>query len=227
METTYKCMPDVCGFKHHPGTPDPKGCINKLNSWGPFPAIDTHWCLFTSQASREQSCLAQRSLEPTMWILGLFLQYNCFACSTVTGSWRVFKKQAKLGFVMPKEEFFLFRPAKLRLTLSAEELLPNQSLLVNVTSIKTWLFHKQLRTKQAAPEKAEGFWLLAEPSDFQGFNKSDTQLEAKYSCDSLFFLIIWKAFLEGEWPISLWGETPQKALGVSTGLDLLLGEAGN
>lgn len=54
------------------------------------------------------------------------------------------------------------------------------------------------RLEQAAPEKAEGFWLLAKLSVFQGFNTSDTQLEAKYSPNLLFFLITSKALLEGK-----------------------------
>lgn len=43
METAYNHMPNVCGFKHYPGTtPDQKGCIKKPNSYGPLPAIDKH-----------------------------------------------------------------------------------------------------------------------------------------------------------------------------------------
>lgn len=34
---------------------------------------------------------------------------------------------------------------------------------------------------------------------------SDPQLEVKWSTNLLFFLIILKVFLEGKWPISMWG----------------------
>lgn len=179
METTYKHMPDICEFKHHPGTPKPKGCINKLNSQGPFPPIDAHWCLFTSQASRKQSCLAQRCLKQTMFILGLFLQHNYFSCSTVRGSWKPLNNKQNWVLLHQKWGILSFQASKIHPHIGSSRTCPKPKpvAVVNVTSIKTWLFHKQLRAKQAVPEKAEGFWLLANPSVFQGFNTSDTKLK--------------------------------------------------
>lgn len=41
METAYNHMPNVCVLKHYPETtPNPKGCIQKVNSYELLPAID-------------------------------------------------------------------------------------------------------------------------------------------------------------------------------------------
>lgn len=55
----------------------------------------------------------------------------------------------------------------------------------------------------------------------------DPQLEVKWSTNLLFFLIILKVFLEGKWPISMWGMMYHgNHFGVSIGLDLLLWQTG-
>lgn len=119
-----------------------------------------------------------------------------------------FSNNRQLGLVTPKIKNTLFSGQQNSVSLWQLSSIPKTIVcwlsVVRMPSTKNPMLHK-LRTKRGAPQNADCFWLLAKPSDFQSFNTSDPQLEAKWFSNLLFFLIMLEVFLEGKWPISMWG----------------------